>query len=161
MNNCIYGLCVSLNSPLTDQLCFLWLQGMRVSQPSSFSCSFPSGSLCVFPSPQFFIRVFQWWKEPLVRLSEAVCSIAVFLSAAVSFFPKPEFTVEARLNWSQVVDVRNYFLSQAKAIGQLSCATCHRYCREAVLTPGVKARRQRSENWDWTNELWWQRDQPG
>ena len=107
----------------------------------------PSGSLCTFPSSQFFIRVFQWWEELLVRLSQPACSTTVYLSTAVSFFPNPELTVEARLTWSQVVEVRNY-LSQVKAIGQLSCAALNKHWREAVLTPWVKAQRHRSEDWN-------------
>lgn len=66
---------------------------------------------------------------------------------AVSFFPKPEFTVEARLSWFQVVEQRNYFLTQAKAIAQLSCAVLNRFCGEAVLAPWVKAQ---------VRGLWWQ-----
>lgn len=137
-----------LAGPLTDWLSSLWLQGMYVSKPSSFSCSLPSSSLCIFPSPQFFIRVFQWWEEPLVRLSQPACTTTVYLSTAVNCLPNPELTVEARLTWSQVVEVRNYCLSQAKAIGQHNWAALNRYCREAVLTPWVKAQRHRAEDWD-------------
>lgn len=112
---------------------------------SFLSCSLPSVSLCFFPH-QFFIRVFHWWGEPLVRLSQPACSTPVYPSPAISFFPNSEFTVKATLAWSEVLGVRKHLVPSCGSWAARLCCP-EGPCREAVLMPWVKAQDtgQRSE----------------